>query len=378
MSMANESTPISVDSESENSYEHLEDGNFSSFAQSLASTVVNQTYENGRRYHSFREGGEHSSKDMISWSIKISVCDSAKFWFTVLAILIAYIFPNDEKENNRLDIVHHMMYLLCDEQLHLAPIGESPQNILDIGAGTGLWCCQMGDDYPSAQILGIDLSPIRNTFDATPDNVRFEVDDVESEWTFINNFDYIHSRYMTASIRDWPKLIERCYSHLMPGGWAEFQDSDARWYSDDDSYNQDSALGKWLKLFHEAAYTHGRELAPGPKLEGWVRNAGFTDVVTKKLRVPIGKWPRDPKLKTIGTWNLIQIIEGMEGFSMALFSRVLGWSPDAIQAFVSDVVEDLRNPKMHALFDLYIVYGRKPEKSTSQHSISGPQNPLTH
>lgn len=42
----------------------------------------------------------------------------------------------------------------------------------------------------------------------------------------------------------------------------------------------------------------------------------------------------------------------MEGFSMALFSRVLGWSPDAIQAFVSEVVKDLRNPKMHAQFDL--------------------------
>ncbi|OJD17558.1 hypothetical protein AJ78_02371 [Emergomyces pasteurianus Ep9510] len=244
------------------------------------------------------------------------------------------------------------MVALCDEKLHLAPIGPSPQNILDIGAGTGLWCCQMGDDYPSAQILGVDLSAIRNMNYSPPENVRFEIDDVESEWTFIDSFDYIHCRYMYASIRDWPRLVERCYNHLLPGGWAEFQDFDVQWYSDDGTFDPQSALGKWFNLFYEAARQHGRELSPGPRLEEWVRSAGFTDIVVKKMRVPVGRWPKDPRLKTVGTWNLLQVIEGMEGFSMALFSRILGWSPDAIQAFVADVVKDLRNPKMHAQFDL--------------------------
>ncbi|QSS62617.1 putative methyltransferase [Histoplasma capsulatum] len=268
-----------------------------------------------------------------------------------------------QKESNRLDIVHYMTVALCDEKLHLAPIGSSPQNILDIGAGTGIWCCQMGDDYPSAQILGVDLSAIRDTKHVTPENVRFEIDDIESDWTFIDSFDYIHCRYMYAAIRDWPKLVERCFNHLTPGCWAEFQDFDVPWYSDDGTYDAESSLGRWYKLFYKATRQHGRELSPGPKLEGWVRGAGFTDVVVKKLRVPVGRWPKDPKLKTVGTWNLLQVIEGMEGFSMALFSRVLGWSPDAIQAFVAEVVKDLRNPKMHAQFDLYIVYGRKPETS---------------
>ncbi|EQL34605.1 uncharacterized protein BDCG_05258 [Blastomyces dermatitidis ER-3] len=332
MSSANESPPISVDSECDTSGDQIYGDDLSSFVQSLASTVITETYENGRRYHSFREG--------------------------------SYIFPNDEKESNRLDIVHYMMVTLCDEKLHLAPIGPSPQNILDIGAGTGIWCCEMGDEYPSAQILGVDLSAIRNTMHATPENVRFEIDDIESEWAFIDSFDYIHCRYMYAAIRDWPRLVERCFEHLTPGGWAEFQDFDVHWYSDDGSYDPKSALGRWFSLFYEAARQHGRELAPGPRLEGLVRGAGFTDVVVKKMRVPVGRWPKDPKLKTVGTWNLLQVIEGMEGFSLALFSRVLGWSPDAIQAFVSEVVKDLRNPKMHAQFDLYIAYGRKPESST--------------
>ncbi|OAT01462.1 hypothetical protein, variant [Blastomyces dermatitidis ER-3] len=257
MSSANESPPISVDSECDTSGDQIYGDDLSSFVQSLASTVITETYENDT------------------------------------------ILLEKAKESNRLDIVHYMMVTLCDEKLHLAPIGPSPQNILDIGAGTGIWCCEMGDEYPSAQILGVDLSAIRNTMHATPENVRFEIDDIESEWAFIDSFDYIHCRYMYAAIRDWPRLVERCFEHLTPGGWAEFQDFDVHWYSDDGSYDPKSALGRWFSLFYEAARQHGRELAPGPRLEGLVRGAGFTDVVVKKMRVPVGRWPKDPKLVRI-------------------------------------------------------------------------------
>lgn len=44
-------------------------------------------------------------------------------------------------------------------RLFLAPIGEEPGKILDVGTGTGIWAIEMGDDYPSAEILGTDLSP---------------------------------------------------------------------------------------------------------------------------------------------------------------------------------------------------------------------------
>ena len=44
--------------------------------------------------------------------------------------------------------------------------------------------------------------------------MKFEVDDVESEWTYDFNFDYIFCRYMAASIADWPKLVERIYQYV--------------------------------------------------------------------------------------------------------------------------------------------------------------------
>jgi hypothetical protein len=44
-----------------------------------------------------------------------------------------------------------------------------------------------------------------------PPNVRFEVDNVEEEWTYSKKFDFIHCRWMAGSILDWPRLVSRVY-----------------------------------------------------------------------------------------------------------------------------------------------------------------------
>jgi hypothetical protein len=40
-------------------------------------------------------------------------------------------------ELDREDMIHHEFMLTTDFRLHLSPIGDSPQRILDIGTGTG-------------------------------------------------------------------------------------------------------------------------------------------------------------------------------------------------------------------------------------------------
>lgn len=63
-----------------------------------------------------------------------------------------------QKELDRLDLQHHVIRLLLNDELHLAPL-QDPRRILDIGTGTGLWAIEMGDRFPNAQIIGTDLSP---------------------------------------------------------------------------------------------------------------------------------------------------------------------------------------------------------------------------
>ena len=56
--------------------------------------------------------------------------------------------------------------------------------------------------------------------------------------------------------------------------------------------------------------------------------------------------------KMIGTWNLLNMLEGIEAFSMALFTRFLGYTAEEVQVLISDVRKDLRDPKIHSQLDL--------------------------
>lgn len=148
-----------------------------STTQSLPTSLLNYPVEYGRQYHAYKDG--------------------------------TYTRPNDEAELSRLDLMHALLSLIIEGRLHLAPISHTPHRVLDIGAGSGIWAIEFGDLYPSAQVIGVDLSA--NLPNYVPLNVQFEVEDVEEAWTFSQPFDYIHSRYMVGAIRDWPKLMSQCF-----------------------------------------------------------------------------------------------------------------------------------------------------------------------
>jgi hypothetical protein len=56
---------------------------------------------------------------------------------------LAYPFPNDEQELDRLDMQHHMFKLVMEGKLYHVPL-KNPKQILDIGTGSGIWPIEMG------------------------------------------------------------------------------------------------------------------------------------------------------------------------------------------------------------------------------------------
>jgi hypothetical protein len=96
----------------------------------------------------------------------------------------------------------------------------------------------------------------------------------------------------------------------------------------------------------------GRESCPGPKLEGWARDAGFANVTHQRFRLPIGAWPKDAHLKQVGLYNIAQIMAGLEAFSLRIFCGVLGWEGEEVLALLAKVRAELQDPKLHAQFDL--------------------------
>jgi SAM-dependent methyltransferase len=83
----------------------------------------------------------------------------------------------------------------------------------------------MGDHFPSAQVLGIDISPLQPSW--VPPNVQFQIEDAQLDWTFEpESFDFIHIRYMHGAIADWDKLYRQALAHLKPGGWIQHIEPD--------------------------------------------------------------------------------------------------------------------------------------------------------
>ena len=53
-------------------------------------------------------------------------------------------------------------------------------------------------------------------FGRVPPNVKFLVDDVESEWAYDRDpFNFIHARYLAASIKDFGRLVKQCYRYAI-------------------------------------------------------------------------------------------------------------------------------------------------------------------
>jgi SAM-dependent methyltransferase len=225
---------------------------------SVTSSIYNYRYENGRRYHGYRDG--------------------------------KYLLPNDEAEQDRLDFHHHLFRLIIGGKLFRAPIGDKPQRVLDFCTGTGIWAIDFADEYPSAFVIGTDLSPIQPN--VVPPNCQFYVDDVESEWTFRRDetFDFIHGRAIGGSIANFEPLYRRIYENLNPGGWVEIQEYESAFYSDDDpTLSKAPNCKKWGDLCNYASEKVGRIFAIAHEQKQKLIDAGFVDVHddTYKVRLSL-------------------------------------------------------------------------------------------
>ncbi|KAL1971102.1 hypothetical protein VTN77DRAFT_53 [Rasamsonia byssochlamydoides] len=296
-----------------------------SYVSSLSSSIKNYKYENGRRYHAYHEG--------------------------------SYVVPNDEEEQERMDLLHHIYRLLLGGRLHLAPI-QNPQRVLDLGTGTGIWAIHFADEYPSAQVIGTDLSPIQPQW--VPPNCVFEIDDFDTDWLYKTKFDYIHGRELEGCSADEDRLFRQAFEHLKPGGYFEFDGAYAHFLSDDDTAQKAENCQSWLQKLRDASEKFGKSIEDVRQWKEKMEKAGFVDVKEEIFKVPIGAWPKDPKLKEIGKFQQVQQIQAADSYTPALFSRVLGWTSEEIEVLLAKVRNELKDRSLHMYIPIYFVYGRKP------------------
>ncbi|RYP49361.1 hypothetical protein DL768_004921 [Monosporascus sp. mg162] len=250
---------------------------------SLSASIMDYRIIHGRTYHSEKHGN-------VYWG------------------------PNDDRQNESLDIYHHVFTLLFDGKIYAAPLEKNIQKVLDVGTGTGLWAIDFADEYPGAEVVGTDLSPIQPYW--IPPNCKFEIDDAELPWTWPEGtFDYIHIRHLLGSISDWPRLFKQAFAALKPGGYVESFEADASFESDDGSVTPDSPLKRWANMSREGGKKLGKSFIiyqDNLQVTG-VQEAGFTDITVKNFKIPVGPWAADPKLSEIGQYIQCAIEQDLEG-----------------------------------------------------------------
>ncbi|KAK3045311.1 hypothetical protein LTS18_014060 [Coniosporium uncinatum] len=258
--------------------------------------------------------------------------------------------PNDDMQNDGLDIAHHLLRILLDGKLYLAPANEL-HNVLDIGTGTGIWAIDFADEHPEAEVIGVDLSPIQPEF--VPVNCKFEVDDVTDDWTWpTNHFDMIHVRCMFGSVADWPALYRQVYRHLKPGGWINQLEMSIQFKADDGSCPPDHTFSVWSKIMIDAGEIFGKTFQIADQCENYIREAGFEEIVSYRWKLPVGGWSSDPKLKELGRWNYLHCETGAEGWGLFLLTRVLNWSLEEAQVLIAKFRLALKDRKTHSYFEV--------------------------
>jgi hypothetical protein len=98
----------------------------------------------------------------------------------------------------------------------------------------------------------------------------------------------------------------------------------------------------------EASTKAGKPLNYSSQFEGLLKDVGFVNVTGKTLKWPSNSWPKNKNEKLLGFWQNENLTYGIEGFSLALFTRVLGWRKEEVDVFLIKVRRDIKDASIHS------------------------------
>ena len=117
--------------------------------------------------------------------------------------------------------------------------------------------------------------------------------------------------------------------------------------SDDGTVSDTHHLVRFTNDITNAAEQVGCDLRVAPRFVELLRIAGFENINCEVFKLPMGPWPRDKRLKTVGLCHREQFLQGMSGIAMGLFTRVLHWARDYIEVYLALIRKDIAEPRTH-------------------------------
>ena len=118
--------------------------------------------------------------------------------------------------------------------------------------------------------------------------------------------------------------------------------------SDDGTLTTEHALYQWSEFMIQVSTKAGKPLNLSSQFEAMLKEVGFVNVQVKMLKWPSNSWPKDKKEKTLGMWQNENFCTGIEGFTLALFTRIMGWTKEEVDIYLMKVRADLKDRSIHS------------------------------
>lgn len=280
-----------------------------------------------------------------------------------------YNFPADDTEFERLDVMHQLIYSVAlNNQLHYAVFRTPPSRILDVGFGTGFWMIDMEYKYSQAEIIGIDLddSVVKGNSKCI---FKSPVDFTAPQWPVDDSsMDLVHMSQLCGCVPDWLAHYRKAFRCLRPGtGQIEHVEID--WRPRTNQANFPAAamdMWNWWGWVCQASERSGKHIAYNEQTEEMLEQAGFVDISHKKIRIPLYcNGQKDPR-----EWQLAHGYQtamghvgsqSFPGFSMALLTRYLGFTPQQVYELCERVVHVVRQKDLPLHVTLHICTARRPQ-----------------
>ena len=74
----------------------------------------------------------------------------------------------------------------------------------------------------------------------------------------------------------------------------------------------------------------------------------------------MGTWPKDGKLKELGRYQQLQMLEGLKSYTPGLLVQILGWPKEEADVLMAAAREDVTNPGIHIYAKMLFLHGQKP------------------
>jgi SAM-dependent methyltransferase len=161
---------------------------------------------------------------------------------------------------------------------YLLPHLTSGTDLLDVGCGPGTISIDLAQRVAPGRVVGIDASPevIAQAREHETSNIEFRIGDVYALAEGDETYDVVHAHQVLQHLTDPEAALREMHRVLRRGGRLAVRDSD---YGAFAWAPADPRLDRWMALYQAVARHNRAEPNAGRYLLGWVRAAGFVDII---------------------------------------------------------------------------------------------------